>query len=77
MVATLRYADRTFVSNLLRNCRVSDHMLCSWRKWFQQLQPAVVKRPCALETENAKLKPMLAEREVAIDAPKELNQRKC
>ena len=41
-----------------------------------QLEPADVKRLRALETENAKLKRMLAEREMVIDTMKEVNRRK-
>jgi putative transposase len=76
MVAMLREADRTSVAEISRTYKVSDQTLYSWRKWFGQLQPADVKRLRALEAENAKLKRMLAEREMAIDTLKEINRRK-
>jgi len=76
MVAMLREADRTSVSDVSRKYKVSDQTLYSWRKRFGQLQPADVKRLRALEAENAKLKRMLAEREMAIDTLKEINRRK-
>jgi putative transposase len=40
------------------------------------LQPADVKRLKALEAENAKLKKLLAERDLDIDLLKEINRRK-
>jgi len=47
-----------------------------WRKHFGQLAPADVKRLRALEVENAKLKKLLAERDLDIDVLKEINRRK-
>ena len=41
-----------------------------------KLEPADVKRLRELETENAKLKRMVAEREMAIETLKEINRRK-
>jgi putative transposase len=76
MVAMLREADRTSIADVSRKYKVSDQTLYGWRKRFGQLQPADVKRLRALETENAKLKRMLAEREMAIDTLKEINRRK-
>ncbi len=40
------------------------------------MDPADVKRLRQLETENAKLKRMLVEREMAIDTLREINRRK-
>ena len=76
MVAMLREADRTSVADVSRKNKVSHKTLYTWRKRFGQLQPADVKRLRALETENARLKRMLAEREMAIDTLKEINRRK-
>ena len=47
-----------------------------WRRRFGTLQPADVKRLRELETENAKLKRMVAEREMSIETLKEINRRK-
>ena len=76
MVAMLREADRTSVAEVYKKHKVSDQTLYAWRKRFGQLEPADVKRLRALETENGKLKRMLAEREMVIDTMKELNRRK-
>jgi transposase-like protein len=76
MVAMLRGADQTSVADVSRKCKVSDQTLYGWRKRFEQLQPADAKRLRSLEAGNAKLKRMLAEREMAIDTLKEINRRK-
>jgi len=39
------------------------------------MQPSDVKRLKALETENAKLKKLLAERDLEIDLMREVNRR--
>ncbi len=58
------------------SARVSEQTIYIWRKKFGALDPADVKRLRSLETENAKLKRMVAEREMAIDTLKEINHRK-
>jgi putative transposase len=77
VVVMQREADRTSVADVSRKYMVSDQALYSWRKRFGQLQPADVKRLRALKAENAQLKCMLAEPEMAIDTLKVINRRKC
>ena len=76
MVAALREADRTSITEVAKKHRVSEQTIYTWRKRFGKLEPADVKRLRALEAENARLKRMLAEREMAIDTLKEINRRK-
>lgn len=76
MVAILREADRGSVAEVARKHKVSEQTLYTWRKKFGELEPADIKRLRELETENAKLKRMVAEREMAIDTLKEINRRK-
>ena len=76
MVAILREADRSSVADVARKHKVSEQTLYMWRKKFGELEPTDVKRLRSLEAENAKLKRMLAEREMAIDTLKEINHRK-
>lgn len=76
MVAMLREADRTSVAEVARKNKVSEQTLYTWRQKFGAMDPADVKRLRELEAENAKLKRMLAEREMAIDTLKEINRRK-
>ena len=56
--------------------KVSEQTIYAWRKHFGELSPQDVKRLRALEGENARLKKLLAERELAIDVLKEINHRK-
>ena len=47
-----------------------------WRRRFGLPQPADVKRLRELEVENAKLKWMVADREMSIETSQEINRRK-
>ncbi len=76
MVAILREADRTPVAEVARRHKISEQTLYGWRKRFGELDPADVRRLRELEAENAKLKRMVAEREMAIDTLKEINRKK-
>ena len=76
MVAILREADRTSVAETAKKYKVSEQTIYGWRKHFGGLQPADVKRLKTLEAENAKLKKLLAERDLDIDLLKEINRRK-
>ena len=76
MVAILREADRTSVPEVARKYKVSEQTVYVWRREFGTLEPADVKRLRSLETENAKLKKLLAERDLEIDTMKEINRRK-
>jgi hypothetical protein len=76
MVAILREADQGPVSEVARKHKVSEQAIYTWRKRFGQLEPADIKRLRALEAENAKLKKLVAERDLEIETMKEINRRK-
>ena len=76
MVAILREADRSTVAEVARKNKVSEQTIYTWRKHFGGLAPADVKRLKALETENARLKKLLAERDLDIEVLKDINRRK-
>jgi transposase-like protein len=76
MVKILREADKTPVAEVARKHGVSDQTIYSWRKRFGALEAADVKRLRQLEQENARLKRLLAERDLELDAMKELNRKK-
>ncbi len=76
MVKILREADASSVAEVARRHKVSELSIYIWRKKLGALDPADVKRLRSLEAENAKLKRMVAEREMAIDTLKEINRRK-
>ena len=76
MVAILREAERTSVAETARKHKVSEQSIYAWRKHFGELAPNDVKRLKALESENARLKKLLAERDLDIEVLKEVNHRK-
>ena len=76
MVAILREADRSSVTEVARKHKVSEQTIYTWRRRFGELQPADIKRLRQLETENAKLKKLVAERDLEIETMKEINRRK-
>ena len=76
IVAILREADRTSVAEAAKKHKVSEQTLYVWRKHFAGLAPADVKRLKALELENAKLKRLLAERDLEVDLMREVNRKK-
>ena len=76
MVAILREADRTSVPEVSKKYKVSEQSIYVWRRKFGAMEPADVKRLRALETENAKLKKLVAERDLEIETMKEIARRK-
>ena len=76
MVAILREADKAPVSEVAKKHRVGEQTIYTWRKRFGTLEPADVKRLRQLEIENAKLKRIVAERDLEIDTVKEIARRK-
>ena len=76
MVSNPREADRTSVADAAKKHKVSEQTIYAWRKHFGELSPADVKRLKSLEAENARLKKLLAERDLDIEVLKEVNRRK-
>lgn len=76
MVAILREAEKTSVATAAKKHQVSEQAVYAWRQHFAGLEPNDVKKLKALEAENAKLKRLLAERDLEIDAMREVNRRK-
>jgi transposase len=76
MVAILREADRSPVTEVAKKHKLSEQAIYTWRKRFGELQPADVRRLRQLEGENARLKKLVAERDLEIEVMKEINRRK-
>jgi transposase-like protein len=76
MVKILREADGAPVSEIAKKHGVSDVAIYAWRKRFGQLEAVDVKRLRQIETENARLKKLLAERDLEIEVMKEINAKK-
>jgi transposase-like protein len=76
MVGMLREADRSSVAEVAKKYGVSEQTLYNWRKHFAGLDPSDVKRLRQLEQENARLKKLVAERDLEIEVMKEINAKK-
>jgi putative transposase len=75
IVAVLREADRTSVAESAKKHKVSEQTIYVSRKHFAGLAPADMKRLKALELENARLKRLLAERDLEVDIMREVNRK--
>jgi len=78
MVKILR-ATESGVETIGQVCRrhgITEQTFYRWRKRFGAMAPPDVKRLKELESENARLKRLMAERDLEIDAMKELLAKK-
>jgi transposase-like protein len=76
MVKILREADAAPVADVAKKHGISDQTIYLWRKRFGELEAADVKRLRQVETENARLKKLLAERDLEIEVMKEVAAKK-
>lgn len=76
MVRILREADAAPVAEVAKKHGISEVTIYAWRKRYGQLESADVKRLRQLEQENAKLKKLVAERDLEIDVMKEVAAKK-
>lgn len=76
MVKILREADTSPVVQVAKKHAVSEQTIYAWRKRFGKLEAVDVKRLRQLEQENAKLKKLVAERDLEIDVMKEVAAKK-
>ncbi len=72
MVAIIREADRDQVTAVAKRHGVSEQTIYGWRKRFGGFQASDVKRLRQLEAENARLKKLVAERDLEIEEMKEV-----
>jgi transposase-like protein len=72
MVAIIREADREPVAAVAKRHGVSEQTIYAWRKHFGDLQATDVRRLRQLEAENARLKKLVAERDLEIEVMKEV-----
>ena len=76
MVKILREADKAPIADVARKHGVSEQTLYLWRKRYGQLKAADVKQLRGLQQENARLKKLLAERDLEIEVMKEVTAKK-
>ncbi len=72
MVAILREGDRDGVPVVARRHKVNDQTVYTWKQRFGTFQPDDVRRLKQLEQENARLKKLVAERDLEIEVMKEI-----
>ena len=72
MVAMVREADREPVAVVAKRHGISEQTIYVWRKRFGGLQSNDVRRLKQLEAENARLKKLVAERDLEIEVVKEV-----
>ena len=76
MVSILREADKAPVSEVAKAHGVSEQTIYTWRKRFGAMDANEVKRLRQLEQENARLKKIVAERDLEIEVMKEIAAKK-
>jgi transposase len=76
MVAIIREADRDAVPAVAKRHGLSEQTIYTWRKRFGTFQADDVRRLKRLEQENARLKKLVAERDLEIEVMKEINAKK-
>jgi putative transposase len=72
MVAIIREADREPVTAVSKRHGVSEQTIYTWCKRFGGFEASDVRRLKHLEVENARLKKLVAERDLEIEVMKEV-----
>jgi len=72
MVAIIREADREPVAAIAKRHGISEQTIYTWRKRFGGIEANDVRRLKQLEVENARLKKLVAERDLEIEVMKEV-----
>ena len=76
MVKILRDVDRSSVGEVAKKHGVSEATLYAWRKRLGTMEVADAKRLKLLEAENARLKRIVADRDLEIEVMKEVAAKK-
>jgi putative transposase len=76
MVAIVREADRDAVEVVAKRHRITGQTIYAWKKKFGAFDANEVRRLKQLEQENARLKKLVAERDLEIEVMKEIAAKK-
>ena len=76
MVKILRETDRSPVAAVAKKHDVSEQTIYAWKKRFGSMTASDTKRLRSLEQENARLKKLVAERDLEIEVMKEISAKK-
>lgn len=76
IVRILRETDHDTIADVAKRHGVSAASIYIWQRKFGEMKTADIKRLKALESENARLKKLLAERDLVIEVMKEIEEKK-
>jgi putative transposase len=76
IVRILRETDQDSIVDVAKRNGVSTAAIYGWQKRFSSMETNDVKRLKELESENLRLKKLLAERDLAIEVMKEIAAKK-
>jgi len=76
IVRILRETDSKSIVDVAKQHGVSEASIYAWRKRFGEMASKDVKRLKALESENVRLKKLVAERDLEIEVMKEIAAKK-
>ena len=76
IVRILRETDQDTIANVAKRHGVSEASIYLWQKKFSGMDVDDVKRLKTLESENYRLKKLLAERDLEIEVMKEIAAKK-
>jgi len=76
IVRILRETDCDTIADVAKRNGVSEASIYAWQKRFGEMEVDDVRRLRELETENGRLKKLLAERDLSIEIMKEINAKK-
>jgi len=76
MVAIVQESEAGGVKETARKHQITEQTLYLWRRRFGGMDKSQVTDLKRLEQENARLKKILAERDLEIDVMKEINAKK-
>ncbi len=76
IVAVLRDAEATTVAEAGRKHGVSEQSIHRWRKQYAGMEVSDVRELKRLKDENARLKKLLAERDLEVEVMKEIQAKK-
>ena len=76
IVAMVQESDASSVAEVARKHKVTEQTVYAWRRRFGGMDKSQVTDYKRLEQENARLKKLLAERDLEIEVMKEINAKK-
>jgi putative transposase len=76
MVQMVREADRTSVAEVAKKQGISEQTMYVWKRRFGGMGVDETRRLKQLESENARLKKLVAERDLEIEVMKEVAAKK-